>query len=77
MIPRRDDYVSKYLAFVTAYKHINKSKYEVIGTSAHMNMCNNCGNRTIVRENAQLRSADEEASLVYWCMTCGVRSATM
>lgn len=53
-----------------AYKTLEKPKYDVSISSDSMTVCDYCGSKKVVKESTQLRSADEEPSVVYWCIDC-------
>jgi len=71
-----DNSLEKYLAFQAAYKQLKKPKFKLSSsaTNAQLLKCHNCGNVAMISLNAQLRAADEESSVVDWCIACGAKS---
>jgi DNA-directed RNA polymerase subunit M/transcription elongation factor TFIIS len=61
----------KFRRFAMAHKILREHKYSIsVGGEGVLTYCSNCGNMGRVTEDEQLRSSDEEASPVSWCIMC-------
>lgn len=65
--------IDKFLRFMDAYVTIRRGRYILDQTveAASLRVCGNCGNKAVILESEQLRSADEESTGVVKCLECG------